>query len=297
MCLTVWKSKRYRIIQKNEMKDRIWNMLFCLLVSSVVLVGAHYARRILWFDQFVIPTHSMEPTLLAGDRIWVDKTLMGPRIYRCFDFEEGDPLVCTRLKGRREVRPNDVIVFNFPYGWKNREIAFRLNRLYAKRCIGCPGDSVGIRNGWFVNNHHPGVMGDAGCQAAFESMDDESIGERFLKPGWMHCADTTWTIRDFGPIYVPGAGDNLPLNAVSRALYSEIIAFETGTGPDSTMEWYTFRGNWYFACGDNVASSNDSRHWGFVPEDFIVGIAARISFSRDPDTGRRRPGRFLRPIY
>lgn len=285
-----------RKIRTHKVKDKIWDIVFWLMLSAVSLAGMHYARRILWFDQFVIPTSSMEPTLLAGDRIWVNKTLMGPRIYRSFDFEEGDPLVCIRLKGRREVRPDDVIVFNFPYGWKNREIAFKINRLYAKRCIGCPGDSVGIRNGWFFNNRYPGVMGDRGRQADFEAMDNETIGARYLKPGWMRRVDTTWTIRDFGPVYVPRAGERVELDASMFEMYREVIAFETGLPADTAVKSYTFRQNWYFACGDNVANSNDSRHWGFIPEDFIVGIATRVSFSKDPDTGRRRHDRFLKPI-
>ena len=278
------------------MKGRIVDILLWSMLSAVSLTVLHYARRVFLFDRFVIPTSSMEPTLMAGDCIWVNKTLMGPRIYCNFNFTESAPFVCARLKGRRDVKPNDVIVFNCPYGWKKHEIAFKLNHLYAKRCIGCPGDSVGISRGWFTNNHYPGVIGNAGRQVAFAAMEHDADCNKYLRSGWLHRIDTTWTIRDFGPVYVPKSDECVELDRKTRALYAEVIAFETGVPIDTVMKSYTFKKNWYYACGDNVTNSNDSRHWGFIPEDFIVGIATRIGFSKDPATGRRRPDRFMKFI-
>ena len=289
------------------MKDRIWDILFWIVVTVFLLVLFHAARRIFWFDQFVIPTSSMEPTLIPGDRILVNKTIIGPRIYSNFDFKEGAALECKRLKGKRGVCPNDIIVFNFPYGWHNREIAFKINFIYAKRCIGTPGDSVGISKGWFVNNRYAGIIGDVGSQRSFEQMTDEMIGNRYLKPGWMRAADTTWTIHDFGPLYVPEAGGVIALDECNAALYGCVVKYETGFELERTedglfclngqmVECYTFRQNYYFACGDNIADSNDSRHWGFIPEDFIVGVASRISYSKDSTSNKIRIGRFMKKL-
>ena len=54
---------------------------------------------------------------------------------------------------------------------------------------------------------------------------------------------------------------------------------------------YVFRKNYYFFCGDNVPNSKDSRYWGFAPEEFIIGVVKRISYSEEPFSGRRRPER------
>ncbi len=59
---------------------------------------------------------------------------------------------------------------------------------------------------------------------------------------------------------------------------------------------YRFDGNYYFMCGDNVSSSNDSRYWGFVPEEFIVGVVSRIIFSRDRVTDEFRWDRLLKSV-
>ena len=54
---------------------------------------------------------------------------------------------------------------------------------------------------------------------------------------------------------------------------------------------YVFRKNYYFFCGDNVPNSKDSRYWGFAPEEFIIGVVKRISYSEEPVSGRRGPER------
>ena len=54
--------------------------------------------------------------------------------------------------------------------------------------------------------------------------------------------------------------------------------------------------NYYFMAGDNVGASNDSRYWGLVPEEYIVGVVKYISYSVDPETGKHRKGRTLKRI-
>ena len=57
---------------------------------------------------------------------------------------------------------------------------------------------------------------------------------------------------------------------------------------------HSFRHGYYFMCGDNVSNSNDSRYWGPVPEEYIVGVVDRISYSVDKPTGKYRKERFLK---
>ena len=98
----------------------------------------------------------------------------------------------------------------------------------------------------------------------------------------------------------------MAIDTSSVALYSKIIEFETGQLPETRdgkvyiggaeVSEYEFRKDYCFFGGDNVLNSRDSRYFGFVPEEYITGIATRILFSRDPYTGRMDWSRFLRRI-
>lgn len=94
-----------------------------------------------------------------------------------------------------------------------------------------------------------------------------------------------WTIRNFGPMYVPRKGDVVDIDVGSYKLWQRQILYETGNQfverdgkvyiGNTPIRRYTFRTNWYFLGGDNVLNSRDSRYFGLVPEEYIVGIVIR----------------------
>lgn len=271
---------------------------------STVCIGVWYAVRIIFYDQFITPTDSMTPTLMPGDRIIVDKNIVGARIYSKLNFDPlGIELQSWRMRGEREVRPNDVVVFNFPH--HDGKINFVINNVYAKRCIGIPGDSVSIIDGHFHNNNYNASIGVKQMQDNFAQMPD-SIFPRYVLNSIPYDGHIPWTIKNLGPLYLPRKGDYIRLTAKEGCLYRMLLEWEAGKsisfdwGKDSVyadgdpLESHVFTHGYYFMCGDNVSNSNDSRYWGLVPEEYIVGIVSRISYSIDPKTGKYRTDRILK---
>lgn len=116
-----------------------------------------------------------------------------------------------------------------------------------------------------------------------------------------------WNIQNFGPLYIPKAGDQLPMSRKNYQLYHKLISWEQKAKveyKDSTVfldgkpiKDYCFQKDYYFMAGDKGENSQDSRYWGLLPEEYIVGKAAFIWKSVDPYTGEFRWERFFKAIH
>lgn len=103
--------------------------------------------------------------------------------------------------------------------------------------------------------------------------------------------NTNWTVDNFGPITVPEQGKTVQLNQQNLPLYKRIIENYEGNTLENSGQIikingeiansYTFKQNYYWMMGDNRHRSEDSRYWGFVPEDHIVGKPIFIWMSWD----------------
>ena len=105
-----------------------------------------------------------------------------------------------------------------------------------------------------------------------------------------------WNVDNFGPLWVPKEGVNISLDANAYWKYDRVIrtyennpTFEMKDGKfyieGKEVSTYTFKQDYYFMMGDNRHNSADSRFWGFVPQDHIVGKALFIWMSFDANAG------------
>lgn len=282
-------------VYDNTNRDKKTNPLYHLKVDIVLYVlrriflmllavyALHCCRRIEVAERFIVPSESMRPTLVPDDKIWVNKLLFGARIYKSLDFSDHAPLECFRLPGLRKIRPGDVICFNYPLGYdKWTEIEFKINYVYCKRVVGTPGDTIGIRDGITWNNNYSGTIGVLDNQLAIRNTPD-SILWRTTFMATMPFTRPMWTIKNFGPLYIPEKGKTIELDSIGRAIYGPVIEYETGSWPADDMTSHTFRQDYYFAFGDNSMDSQDSRYWGFIPEDFIIGIVGGRKYRNNPN--------------
>jgi len=120
-------------------------------------------------------------------------------------------------------------------------------------------------------------------------VEEREIGVLYPKNGY-----TGWTCDNYGPIWIPKKGEKIKLTLENLPIYERPIRIYEGNTLDVTPEGkiiingqetteYTFKMDYYWMQGDNRHYSADSRFWGFVPEDHIVGKPIVIWWSTDVD--------------
>ena len=282
---------------------------------ALYISGGFSALLLLWIvlqvttvAHFVVPTGSMEPTLIPGDRILVNKWLMGARIFDVWESAAGKRVEISRLPGLEEIERNDVIVFNFPHRHRWDSIGMDIMAYYVKRCVALPGDTFEIRKGYNKVRGYEGVLGNEEGQQILSHLlsEDNPSKEKLLQGAFPDDGRVGWNIGEFGPLYIPKEGSKVDMTVENALVYRKAIEWERKKKlriqgdsvllGDSLIREYTFLKNYYFTAGDNVLSSQDSRYWGLLPEEYIVGKATRIFRSVNKYTGKERWKRFLKKI-
>jgi signal peptidase I len=125
---------------------------------------------------------------------------------------------------------------------------------------------------------------------------------------WPYSSDYPWTRDNFGPLWIPKKGTSVELTLTNLPLYDRIITAYEGNElsvKDGSIfingektSTYTFAMDYYFMMGDNRHQSADSRYWGFVPEDHVVGrpLLVWLSLNKDKSLfgGKIRFDRFFK---
>lgn len=285
--------------------DKILNLFLMLFGAALIWI----LLQVTCIATFRIPSDSMEPTLLAGDNILVNKVVMGGRLFNLWDALEGKDIHISRLPGLGKIERNDVIVFNFPYHkhpWDS--IAFDVMKYYVKRCVALPGDTFQIEDARYKVRGKDTPLGNVEAQETLMGLVKRGKAEELgiVMRGYPYNSAFTWDIVNFGPLYIPAEGDKLKMDSLHAVLYKNIIEWEqkkklhvrgdTVSLNDSVIQTYCFARNYYFVAGDKVMNSQDSRYWGLLPEPFVVGKAVRIWKSVDNNTDRIRWNRIFKKI-
>ena len=207
-----------------------WYVYAGYFVISILLSELFMSAVIFpyFVEVYSMPTGSMDPTLIIGDHILVNK-----RIYR-----KGEP------------HRGDLIVFKYP---ENPSIT------YVKRLIGLPGEIIEIK-------HRTVYVNDRSLKETYT---------RYINPS---------SIQDhYGPFYVPCKGDKLEVHGSAITVNGKIMDAEVllteREGIPFISEPYSVPQDHYFTLGDNRDNSLDSRYWGAVPGDYVLGKAIVVLWS------------------
>ena len=230
------------------MKTVRFQHYWLVVIASALLVLTHAIIKVMLYERFDIRGLSMYPALKDGEKVYVDKT------------------------AKRAINRGDIVIFNNPDPYMKARIELKINVVYAKRCVACPGDTIRIRNGYYLVN---GVKtGSLVQQRRLSEMTDSVLKAKDVyMPAYPYLPG--WTIKDMGPVYIPCKGDTVRIDSVSARVYSRAIEYETGIPQDSivaSLKTYRFKHDYYFFGGDNVEDSRDSRYFGIVPDDFVIGV-------------------------
>jgi signal peptidase I len=277
--------------KKERSKSGILIRVILIALVLALLVKAFF------IDAFRIPTGSMENTLVVGDNVLVNMMAYTIHTPRYVPFTSIS-IPSTDLFTISKPESGDVIVFKFPYG---SELADENSVNLVKRIIALPGDNVQIiKQGVFVNGKE--IEFPSAVKINREDRLPAGVREKGIFP-----ADSNWNKDNYGPIRVPKKGDLIDLTPENAAFWKPIIDRELDKntlsveGTVITIEGqpvhgYTLKQNYYFVLGDNRENSMDSRYWGFVPEDMIIGKVFMIYWSWDPYIPNRKFYNVVEPI-
>ena len=392
---------------KTSFGETISSILFAIVAATIV---HNYV-----IQPYIIPTGSLEKSLLIGDFLFVSKFHYGARVpmtaislpmvhdtiplLKTRSYLKKPQLPYLRLPGVKKIKRNEIVVFSWPadtvrqFFVKEKRVDKPIDKKsnYVKRCVGVPGDTLEILNGFVYTNGLKNILPDrAKVQYTHYAYSQKGVSSRKLSSkGYSdytrtykieNISETTykqilpyiigrkgntiedfrvitgskglptkliyktglkvseilelkkeitltlreaenlrkvqgidsvvrkinqvkvpneaffpnkvpfdWNEDNFGPIVVPQIGMTVDLNQKNLSIYKKIIGEYEGNTLELNQQGvkingeysskYTFKKDYYWMMGDNRHKSEDSRFWGFVPDDHIVGKPVFIWFS------------------
>lgn len=259
------QAQSSKVVQ--EIKSWTLIILIALGIKQTIIASYH------------VPTGSMENTIMTGDFLFGNNFIYGSRTPDWIGIPYtriGFHIPWFRLPSLKKPVQGDVVIFKYP---EDPYVH------YVKRCVAAPGQTIEVINKEVYVN-----------------------GERFPDPEHAkYVRETTFSKYwndygifpkgagnqdNYGPIYVPKSGDTLRLGKYPTQLLKNVVelahhSFYIENGKmviDGTAhDHYIVEQDHYFMMGDNRDNSLDSRFWGFVPFDLVVGRAIIVWLSVDKE--------------
>lgn len=274
------RRKNDKAQKKNSFGEEIISWIKTIIGAVIVVMVINGVA----VASFVVPTGSMENTVMTGDFLFVNKYAYGPTTPQIIPFVNV-PLPFWRIPApfTKDPEPGDVIVFIYPGDRDDVEPDDFV--YYLKRCVAAAGDTVALRKNALFLNGKKIDLPEHGKIFEGEYID---FGDKMktFPPG------LGFTKSDYGPIRVPKEGDKIDINIENWKQWEVFIKRE---GNDITVNGgkiyingeqsntYTVEKNYCFGVGDNRDNSLDSRYWGFVPYENVVGTPMVVYWSWDTD--------------
>lgn len=318
-----------------------WFLLIILIISITTSIKLFIA------DSYLVPSGSMEQTILPSDYIIANKLSYGSRWPQSplqiswfnllalndhlFPWFRDTKWSYRRWPKGDDISRDDVIVFEGP--WKKKTVL-------VKRCKGLPGDLIELKEDQLYINNKPITEPETVAYTYRTTLPDSLINsltglqdkslrmfyvsdsrDYILHPGYAQrlrqkFGKNSVQVKPFeegednnyGPVILPYKGLNVNLYSYRQEIKPYKTAIQEFEGvhfemsgdtilingkPDSM---FTFQNNYYFMMGDNRNGSMDSRVWGMVPEQNMIGKATMIWFSKGNNKGEIRWKRIFKKI-
>ncbi len=257
--------------------------ILAFLKEFGIVLGAFLVLNNFVIASFLVPTGSMENEVMTGDLLFVNKFIYGGTSPRNIPFTNVR-LPWFRIPGFRDVHRNDVIVFVFP-GYRD-EVKTDEFTFYLKRAVGLPGDTIQVIDRALYVNGQPAPL---------------PRNLKFSDPGRVPTTEpeerifpkrAPWNEDNYGPLVIPSKGMKISLSPESLARWEVFIQREGHTIQNKggvilldgePASDYVVERDYLFGMGDHRDNSLDSRYWGFIPKEDLVGTPLIVYWSWNTD--------------
>lgn len=274
------QTKESKKVLPKSTQAKFWEIIKNLFLAALVA----FFIKTFFIETSRVPTGSMEKTIRVGDFLFVNKFIYGSSSPRNIPFTNVE-LPYFQLPALSEPEATDIVVFEYP-GDRDQLKPTEISN-YVKRCIGTPGDTLEIVNKVvFINGKE--FFRPPKIQYLKNFITPEGVPNSRIFP-----RGSGWNEDNYGPLVIPKKGDVVELNRKTIETYRTLIDRTYGRrvvtieGDDIYIDGklaktFTIPQDYYFMMGDNRDDSADSRFWGFVPRDKVVGEAFFIYWSWNP---------------
>jgi signal peptidase I len=263
------KFSKEKII-KNTKEFIILGIVLFFIASSVI-------------QPSMVPTGSMENTILTGDFLLVNKLsydLQTPRYIPHTNIR----LPYANLISFSDPERGDIVVFDYP--GDRDSISSSIVMSYVKRCVAIPGDTIVMKDKVLLINGK-----EFPRPPKINYINDFELSPDYNDPS-IFPPTSNGNADNYGPLAVPKKGDKIILTLqnikkwetfINREYKREVVSVKNGNIfiDDIKTAEYEIKSDYYFMVGDNRDNSLDSRFWGFVPRENIVGQPLIILLSWD----------------